>query len=94
MLPENAEFIDFSSCLCEFLYHNLGKRFTSPLINTAMDGKDFLRFPENSQYDWAFCVPQFEGRFQVRIMMGIANLKGQKYYETAFDLANWIVSRA
>lgn len=179
MLSE--DFTIFSNnCLGGVIYHDLGKEFTSPLINTAMDGEDFVRFlerpqyylsqemtfiswpgheypiariddievrfvhyktPEEAeaafrrraerilwdrivviatnhdglnsdvlmdrfhqlpykkvmyvsheypQYDWAVCVPQFKGRFQVRIMTGIANLRGERYYETAFDLISWL----
>lgn len=31
-------------------YYNAGRQFTSPLINTAMDGEDFLKFVSNPQY--------------------------------------------
>lgn len=178
--------IDFTifsnNCLGGVFYHDLGRRFTSPLINTAMDGPDFIRFlkrpkyylerelefvkweekghdypiahiddievrfvhyhseeeaktkwiertkriiwdnifviatnqdglntsellkefdelPYNKimyvsneypQYKWATCVPQFKGRFQVRIMTNFANMRGERYYETCFDLAKWI----
>lgn len=43
------------------------------------------------QYDWAITVPQFEGRFQVRVMTQVANFKGERYYETCFDLPKWIL---
>lgn len=42
------------------------------------------------QYDWAVCVPQFKGRFQVRIMTNYANFHGWRYYETALNMADWI----
>lgn len=45
---------------------------------------------EYPQYPWAVTVPQFKGRFQVRIMTAFANFRGQRYYETCFDLARWI----
>lgn len=170
-----------NNCLGGVFYHDAGKKFTSPLINTAMDGEDFLKFLENPKYylncemkfiefpghpypiaqiddievrfvhykskeearekwierskriiwdnifviatnhdglgsedclerfdklpykkimyvsqvypkyEWAVCVPQFKGRFQVRIMTNFANFHGERYYETAFNLADWIV---
>ena len=45
---------------------------------------------EYPQYPWAITVPQFKGRHQVRIMTAFANFRGQRYYETCFDLAEWI----
>lgn len=42
------------------------------------------------QYDWAITVKQFINRKQVRIMTQTANFKGQRYYETCFDIAQWI----
>ena len=178
----DAQFTIFSNnCLGGVFYHDAGREFLSPLINTAMDGEDFLRFlerpqhylaqemrfiswpgydypiarlddieirfvhyatPEEAekkfreraqrilwdkvfiiatnhdglgkpecmarfdrlpyrnkimfvsgdypQYDWALCVPQFRGRFQLRVMTNYANFRGERYYETAFDLARWI----
>ena len=44
------------------------------------------------QYPWAVQVPQFKHRNNVRIMTAFANFKGQRYYETCFDLAEWIQS--
>lgn len=179
---KDVSFTIFSNnCLGGVFYHDAGKRFTSPLINTAMDGEDFLRFLENPEhylnyemrfiefpghpypiaqiddievrfvhykseeearkkwiergkriiwdnifviatnhdglgsekclerfdklpykkimyvsqvypkYKWAICVPQFKGRFQVRIMTNFANFQGKRYYETAFNLVDWIV---
>lgn len=177
--------IDFSifsnNCLAGVFYHDAQRQFTTPTINTSMDGEDFIRFLENPkhyldhpmdfitfpghnypiariddievrfvhykteqearekwrqrgerivwdnlyivatnhdgcntaqilerfdrlpyknkvmfvsqeypQYPWAVTVPQFKGRFQVRIMTAFANFKGQRYYETCFDLAEWI----
>lgn len=182
---KSTEFTIFSNnCLGGIIYHDAGKRFTSPLINTAMDGDDFIRFLERPQYylgqkmrfitwpghnypiaqvddieirfvhyksnqeaeqkfrerakricwdnilvvatkhdglgrpdlmkrfdqlpyrkvmyvsndypqyNWAVCVPQFRGRFQVRIMTNYANFHGWRYYETAFNMADWIAGRA
>ena len=45
---------------------------------------------EYPEYDWAILVPQFKNRFQVRIMTAFANFRGQRYYETCFDIAEWI----
>lgn len=45
---------------------------------------------EYPQYDWAVLVPQFKGRFQVKIMTSFANFMGERYYETCFDIPNWI----
>lgn len=42
------------------------------------------------QYSWAVQVPQFKRRRNVRIMTAFANLKGQRYYETCFNLAQWV----
>lgn len=175
------EFTIFSNnCLGGVFYHDAGRQFTSPLINTAMDGEDFIRFLERPkyylehemdfitwnghnypisriddieirfvhyknneeakgkfyerakrikwenifviatnhdgldrmdllerfdklpykkimyvsqeypQYPWAVCVPQFRGRFQVRIMTNYANFSGWRYYETASNLTEWI----
>lgn len=184
-IREKLEGIEFSvfcnNCLAGVFYHDASRKFTSPTINTAMDGEDFVRFlerpeyylnqpmqfitwpghdypiariddievrfvhyksPEEAeekwheranrivwdnlfivatnhdgagspeimerfdrltyknkimfvsqeypQYEWAVTVPQFKGRFQVRIMTAFANFKGQRYYETCFDLPSWI----
>ena len=180
---KNADFTIFSNnCLGGVIYHDAGKQFTSPLINTALDGEDFIRFLENPkhylncemqfytceghpypiakiddievrfvhykteeearekwakrteridwsklliiatnhdglsrpdllerfdrlpyehklmfvsqeypQYDWAFTVPFFKGRFQVRPMTNLANIKGERYYEICFDMCDWIL---
>ena len=42
------------------------------------------------QYPWAIQVPQFKKRNNVRIMTAFANIRGQRYYETCFDIADWI----
>lgn len=42
------------------------------------------------QYPWAVQVPQFKHRNNVRIMVSFANMRGQRYYETCYDLAGWI----
>lgn len=42
------------------------------------------------QYPWAVQVRQFKHRRNVRIMSSFANFRGQRYYETCFDLAEWI----
>lgn len=42
------------------------------------------------QYDWAIQVKQFRKRNTVHIMTDFANFKGQRYYETAFDITKWI----
>ncbi len=42
------------------------------------------------QYDWAVTVPQFAGRRQVEIMTLFANIKGERYYEACFRIADWI----
>lgn len=44
------------------------------------------------QYPWAIQVPQFKHRNNVRIMTAFANMRGQRYYETCFDIADWIRS--
>lgn len=171
-----------NNCLAGVFYHDAGRQFTSPTVNLAFDGEEFVRFCENMdhylfessfqfkesgyapypvanlddieirfvhyktnaecveswdkrklridwehlfvvatdvdglnredllerfdklkfknkimftskklpQYKWAVTVPQFTGRFQVRIMTQIANCKGQRYYETCFDIPKWI----
>lgn len=162
-------------------YHDAGREFTSPLINTAMDGEDFLKFvmnpkyylncdmefiewpgrnfpiarlddieinfvhyktkeeciekwnrrkkrivwnnifivatdqdgmyqenclrkfnelPYNNkimfvaneypQYDWAILIKPFKNRFQCRITTAFADMKGNRYYEKAFNIAEWI----
>lgn len=174
-----------NNCLGGVFYHDAGRMFSSPLINTAMDGEDFVRFLERPQYylqqpmkfitwpghnypiarlddieirfvhyhsneeaeakfreraqrivwknifvvatnhdglnqpqwmtrfdrlpyanklmytsheypeyPWAVCVPQFKGRFQVRIMTSFADFRGRRYYETAFNLTEWIVNKS
>lgn len=180
-LENTKEFTIFSNnCLGGVFYHDAARQFTSPLINTAMDGKDFIRFLKNPryylgkeleffkwsgieypvariddieirfvhysseeecvqkwkerserivwnnifviatnhdgmyqeecmkefdelkynkimfvsneypQYDWAILIKQFLGRYQCRITTAFANIKGYRYYETAFDIAKWI----
>lgn len=184
-IHEKLEGIEFSifgnNCLAGVFYHDAGRQFSSPTINTGMDGEEYIRFlqrpqhyidhpmefitvpgysfpiarvddieirfvhygtaeeaeakwrergrrivwdnlyviatnhdgantdefmeqfdklpyknkvmfvsKEYPQYDWAVLVPQFKGRYQVRIMTAFANFKGQRYYETCFDLAEWI----
>lgn len=170
-----------NNCLGGVFYNDAGLQFTSPLINTAMDGEDFLKFLENPhhylmhemeffswsgrdfpiariddievnfvhyktpdecidkwkkraerivwdnifivatnhdgmnhddcmkrfdqlpyknkimfvskeypQYDWAIPIKQFHGRFQCRVTTAFADMKGHRYYETAFNIANWI----
>ncbi len=182
---EGIEFSVFSNnCLGGVFYHDAGRKFTSPTINTSFDGPDFIRFLENPkhylsiepqfiqigktfpvgliddveinfvhyktdqdaltswnkrknrivwdniyiiatdhdglylpemlerfdklpyknkimftahnypQYPWAIQVPQFKKRNNVRIMTAFANMRGQRYYETCFDIAEWIHSRS
>lgn len=178
----DTKFSIFSNnCLAGVFYHDAGQQFTSPTVNLAIDGEDFIRFlelpkkymecpmefiswpghnypiarirdievrfvhfksekeaeekwnqrakrivwenmyivatdhdgmnkpelmerfdklpypnkimfvaGEYPQYPWAITVPQFKGRHQVRIMTAFANFRGQRYYETCFDLADWI----
>ena len=181
-LKSAPEFTIFSNnCLGGVFYHDAGRRFTSPLINTAMDGDDFLKFLSNPkyyleqemefitfpgrnhpiariddievnfvhyktqeecvekwhsraqrivwdnifivatnhdgmchddclerfdklpyqnkimfvskdypQYSWAIPIRQFKNRFQCRITTAFADMKGHRYYETAFDIPEWI----
>ena len=181
-LKDVKPFTIFSNnCIGGVFYHDAGQKFTSPLINTAMDGEDFLRFLEKPshylehdmkffswpgrnfpvariddievnfvhyksveecttkwekrkeriiwdnifivatnhdgmchddcmerfdrlpyknkimfvskdypQYDWAIPIKQFKNRFQCRITTAFADMKGHRYYETAFDIARWI----
>lgn len=50
-LENTSEFTIFSNnCLGGVFYHDAGRKFTSPLINTAMDGEDFLKFVSNPQH--------------------------------------------
>lgn len=42
------------------------------------------------QYDWAVQIKQFKNRFQCRVTTAFADMKGHRYYETAFDIAEWI----
>ena len=170
-----------NNCLGGIIYHDAGLQFTSPLINTAMDGEDFLQFLSNPkhylscemeffswpgrnfpiariddvevnfvhyvsseeskqkwkiraeriawdnifiiatdndgmcheeclkkfdelpyknkimfvskdypQYDWAIQIKTFKHHFQCRGATGFADMKGHRYYETAFDIAEWI----
>ncbi len=184
-MKRQLEGIEFTllgnNCLPGVVYHDLGREFTSPTVNLAFDGEDFIKFLENPkhyfecdmeffnwegidyplakiddievrfvhyktpeeakrkwhersqrivwdnifivatnhdgmcqdkwmerfdklpyknkimfvskeypQYDWAVLVPQFKGRFQVRIMTSFANFFGKRYYETCFDIPKWI----
>lgn len=182
VLKDTRPFTIFSNnCLGGVIYSDAGHQFTSPLINTAMDGDDFLKFvsdphhylnhemefitwpgrnfpiariddievnfvhyktPEECvekwkkraerivwdnifivatnhdgmnhddcmerfdklpyknkimfvsreypQYDWAILIKQFKNRFQCRVTVAFADMKGHRYYETAFDVAEWI----
>lgn len=50
-LKDIKPFTIFSNnCLGGVFYHDIGAMFTSPLINTALDGEDFLKFLENPKY--------------------------------------------
>lgn len=181
-LTKVPEFTIFSNnCLGGVFYHDAGRKFTSPLINTAMDAEDFLKFLSNPkyyldheiefftwpgrdfpigkiddievnfvhykteeeclmkwnerkkriiwdnifviatnhdgmakdinmkkfdqlpyenklmfvskeypEYDWAILIHQFKNRFQCRITTAFADMRGHRYYETAYDVANWI----
>lgn len=185
-LKDVKPFTIFSNnCLGGIFYHDAGKQFTSPLINTAMDGKDFLKFVSNPkhylscemeffkwpgrnfpiakiddievnfvhykteeecvelwkrraerivwdnifilatnhdgmyqdecmkgfdalpyknkimfvskeypEYDWAVLIKQFKNRFQCRVTTSFADMRGHRYYETAFDVAEWIRSKS
>lgn len=55
--------------------------YTNKIMFTARD------YP---QYPWAIQVSQFKKRNNVRIMTAFANMRGQRYYETCFDIADWI----
>ncbi len=170
-----------NNCIGGVFYHDAGRRFTSPTVNLAMDGEEFIRFLEDprkyvygnmmfvdtdqvnypvamledievrfvhyrtpeeceqtwrrraeridwenlyiiatdhdglkredllerfdklpyenkimftsdeyEQYPWAVCVPQFRGRFQVKIMTAFADFRGTRIYETCSDPAKWI----
>lgn len=39
-----------NNCLGAVFYHDAGCEFTSPLINTAMDGKDFIKFVSDPKH--------------------------------------------
>lgn len=178
----NRNFTIFSNnCTGGVFYHDAGKQFLSPTINTAFDGEDFIKFCENPKhylecdfsfftwpghnyplarlddievrfvhyhsqdeciekwknrskridwnhiyiiatdvdgmyqekwmerfdklpyknkimftskkfdnYSWAKPVYQFRNRNSVHILTDFANFAGQRYYETAFDIAKWI----
>lgn len=50
-LKNVEKFTIFSNnCLGGVFYHDAGLEFTSPLINTSMDGEDFLKFLSNPHY--------------------------------------------
>lgn len=181
-LKNVEEFTIFSNnCLGGVFYHDAGRQFTSPLINTAMDGDDFLKFLSNPkhyltqdmeffyaegrnhptakidnievnfvhynspeeclekwrsrsqrivwdnifivatnhdgmchedcmkrfdelpyknkimfvtkdypEYEWAIPIKHFKNRFQCRVTTAFADMRGHRYYETAFDIAEWI----
>lgn len=182
-IREKLQGVEFSilcnNCLGGHFYHDAGRKFTTPTINLAFDGPDFIRFLENPkhylsctpeflpvkafplamfddvevnfvhyhsdeealdiwnrrkdrilwdnlfiiatdhdgmylpemmerfdklpyknkimftakeypQYPWAIQVKQFKHRNNVRIMTAFANMRGKRYYETAFDIAGWI----
>ncbi len=185
-LRDVNQFTIFSNnCLGGVFYHDAGREFTSPLVNTAMDGDDFLKFVSNPkhylthdmeffswpgrnfpiakiddievnfvhykteeeciekwksraekivwdnifiittnhdgmchddcmkrfdelpyknkimfvtkeypEYDWAIPIKQFKNRFQCRVTTSFADMKGHRYYETAFDIAEWIKERS
>jgi uncharacterized protein (DUF1919 family) len=42
------------------------------------------------QYSWAIPIKQFKGRHQCRVTTAFADMRGHRYYETAFDIAAWI----
>ncbi len=180
---DGIEFTVFSNnCLGGVFYHDAGRQFTSPTINMAFDGEDFIKFCENPkhyfewdkfdffkwpghdyplariddiearfvhyhseneciekwrqrasrvvwdnifiiatdvdgmyqekwmerfdklpyenkimfvarewpQYNWTVRVPAFKNRNCVHILTDFTNCRGQRYYETAFDIAGWI----
>lgn len=184
-IRRNLGGIDFTlfsnNCLAGVFYHDAGRQFTSPTVNLAFDGEDFIKFLENPlkyynkkfnffkweghdyplariedievrfvhyksekeciekwnerferinwenvfvvatdvdgmyqpqwlerfdklpyknkimfvaqehpEYEWAIPVRQFKKRHCVHILTDFANLRGQRYYETAFDIARWI----
>lgn len=189
ILHEKLKDIDFTifsnNCLGGIFYHDAGLRFTSPTINMAFDGEDFIKFCENPndfinkefeffkfeghdyplalvngiemrfvhyhteqeciekwherfdrivwdnifiiatdvdgmyqkkwmerfdklpyknkimftakkypEYDWAVQIPAFKRKNNVHISTNFANIKGQRYYETCFDIADWIVENS
>ena len=53
-IRETLKGIPFSllsnNCMGGVFYHDAGCRFTSPTINMAMDGEDFIRFLENPRH--------------------------------------------
>lgn len=53
-IKEKLSKVDFTifsnNCLGGVFYHDADKQFTSPLINTALDGDDFIRFLERPEY--------------------------------------------
>lgn len=46
------------------------------------------------QYKWVVYVPQFAQQDYVGTMTVYANFRGQRYYETCFDIAEWIRQRS
>ena len=185
-LENITNFTIFSNnCLGGVFYHDAGREFSSPLINVALDGDDFLKFLENPEYylnckleffcwpgrdfpiarlddievnfvhyktqeeciekwenrkkriiwdnifviatdqdglgtdeclrrfdklpyankimfvanehpeyEWTVPIKQFKNRFQCRITTSFADMRGRRYYETAFDIASWISSNS
>ena len=181
-LKDTKDFTIFSNNrIGGVFYHDAGREFTSPLINTAMDGPDFIKFLSNldyylhhemeffnwpgrdfpiariddievnfvhyktpeeclekwkkrssrivwdnifiiatnhdgmykeecmkqfdqltyknkimfvskeyPEYEWAILIKQFLGRYQCRVTTSFADMCGHRYYETAFDIADWI----
>ena len=50
-IHRNLDEIDFTlfsnNCLGGVFYHDAGRQFTSPTVNLAFDGEDFIKFLEN-----------------------------------------------
>lgn len=59
---KNENFTIFSNnCLGGVFYHDAGKQFTSPLINTALDGPDFIKFLKRPDYYLNFPMKFIDG---------------------------------
>lgn len=57
----------------------------------ALPYKNKIMFvSKKAMYPWQVFVPQFNNRFQVKVMTSFANCRGQRYYETCFNIAKWI----